>query len=72
MAEKNLNEILRDARSLYNRGTEALARENFDYAITLLNQALETEPGFFDCRKALRDAQFRKAGGGGRDSSKKC
>ena len=29
------------------------------------NQVLEKEPGFFECRKALRDAQFRKAGGGG-------
>ena len=61
----------RDARSLYNRGMEALARDNFDYAIALLNQALETEPGFFDCRKALRDAQFRKAGDGGKGFFKK-
>jgi tetratricopeptide (TPR) repeat protein len=65
MAEKNLNEISRDARVLFNRGMEALSRDNFDYAIALLNQSLELEPGFFDCRKALRDAQFRKAGGGG-------
>jgi tetratricopeptide (TPR) repeat protein len=71
MAEKNLNEIVRDARSLYTRGMEALSRDNFDYAIALLNQVLETEPGFFDCRKALRDAQFRKAGEGGRGFFKK-
>ena len=64
MAEKNLNEISRDARALFTRGTDALARENMDYAIALLNQALDLEPAFFDCRKALRDAQFRKAGGG--------
>src|ERR1039457_6182991 len=64
MAEKKLNENLRDARCLFNRGMEALAHDNFDYAITLLNQVLETEPGFFECRKALRDAQFGKAGGG--------
>ena len=62
MAEKNLNEISGDARKLFTKGTEALARENLDYAIALLNQALEKEPGFFDCRKTLRDAQFRKAG----------
>jgi tetratricopeptide (TPR) repeat protein len=66
MAEKNLNEISRDARTLFARGTEALAHENLDYALTLLNKALEMEPGFFDCRKALRDAQFRKAGDGGK------
>ena len=71
MAEKNLNEISRDARALFTRGSQALAQENLDYAITLLNQALETEPGFFDCRKALRDAQFRKAGDGGRGFFKK-
>jgi tetratricopeptide (TPR) repeat protein len=71
MAEKNLNEIVRDARSLFTRGMEALAHDNLDYAITLLNQVLEKEPGFFDCRKALRDAQFRKAGGGGSGFFKK-
>jgi tetratricopeptide (TPR) repeat protein len=71
MPEKNLNEIVRDARSLFTRGMEALAHDNLDYAITLLNQALETEPGFFDCRKSLRDAQFRKAGAGGRGIFKK-
>ena len=71
MPEKNLNEIVRDARSLYTRGMEALSHDNFDYAITLLNQVLETEPGFYDCRKALRDAQFRKAGAGGSGFFKK-
>jgi tetratricopeptide (TPR) repeat protein len=71
MAEKNLNEIVHNARSLFTRGMEALAHDNFDYAITLLNQVLETEPGFFECRKALRDAQFGKAGGGGSGFFKK-
>lgn len=64
MADKNLNEISRDARVLFNRGMEALQRGGPDYAITLLNQALGLEPGFYDCRKALRDAQFAKAGEG--------
>jgi tetratricopeptide (TPR) repeat protein len=71
MPEKNLNEISRDARALFARGSQALAQDNLDYAITLLNQALEMEPGFFHCRKALRDAQFRKAGGGGSGFFKK-
>jgi tetratricopeptide (TPR) repeat protein len=71
MAEKNLNEISRDARALFTRGADALSRENLDYAITLLNQALELEPAFFDCRKALRDAQNRKAGAGGSGFFKK-
>ena len=58
-------------RVLFTKGIEALPRENLDYAITLFNQVLEKEPGFFDCRKALRDAQFRKAGDGGTGFFKK-
>ncbi|HTX21704.1 MAG TPA: tetratricopeptide repeat protein [Candidatus Aquilonibacter sp.] len=71
MAEKNLNEISRDARALFAKGTEALSRDNLDYAIALLSQALEKEPGFYECRKLLRDAQFRKAGDGGSGFFKK-
>ena len=64
MAEKGSSEISRDMRVLFTKGSEALSRENYDYAIALFNQVLEKEPGFFDCRKALREAQFRKAGDG--------
>jgi tetratricopeptide (TPR) repeat protein len=65
MAEKNINEISRDARMLFTKANEAAQRENLDYAIALYNQVLEKEPAFFDCRKALRTAQFKKAGSGG-------
>jgi tetratricopeptide (TPR) repeat protein len=65
MAEKNINEVPREARLLFIKANEAVQRENVDYAITLFNQVLEKEPGFFDCRKALRAAQFQKCGGGG-------
>src|SRR6516164_8692269 len=65
MAEKNINEISRDARVLLNKANEAAQRENFDYAIALYNQVLEKEPGFFEGRKALREMQLRNAGGGG-------
>ena len=71
MAEKNLNEISRDVRALFAKGTEALTRENYDYAIALFNQALEKEPAFYDCRKVLRDTQFRKAGESGKGFFKK-
>src|SRR5271155_2146263 len=64
MAEKNINEISRDARLLFTKANEAAQRENTDYAIALFNQVLEKEPAFYDCRKALRAAQFRKAGAG--------
>ena len=65
MAEKEISEISRDARVLFNKGAEAAQRENLDYAIALYNQVLEKEPGFFECRKQLRELQFRKTGGGG-------
>jgi tetratricopeptide (TPR) repeat protein len=65
MAEKTVNEISRDARLLFIKGSEAAQRENIDYAIDLFNQVLEKEPTFYDCRKALRAAQFKKAGSGG-------
>ncbi len=65
MAEKSLNALTRDLRALYTKGTEAMQRDNFDYAIELFSQVLAKEPGLYECRKALRTAQFRKAGGGG-------
>ncbi|MGA9777108.1 MAG: tetratricopeptide repeat protein [Limisphaerales bacterium] len=65
MAEKEINEISRDARVLFNKGNEAAQRDNLDYAIALYNQVLEKEPGFFECRKLLRDLQLKKTGGGG-------
>ena len=64
MAEKTINEISRDVRLIYTKGTEAAQRDNTDYAIDLFCQVLAKEPAFFECRKALRAAQFKKAGGG--------
>jgi tetratricopeptide (TPR) repeat protein len=65
MAEKEINEISRDARVLFNKANEAAQRDNLDYAIALYNQVLEKEPGFFECRKLLRELQLKKTGGGG-------
>ena len=65
MAEKNINQISADARRLHSKAVEAAQRDNTDYAITLYCQVLEKEPGFFECRKALRAEQFKKAGTGG-------
>jgi len=61
MAEKNAMAIPRDVRLLFNKGEEAITRQNYDYALDLLCQALVKEPSFVDCRKALRKAQQRKA-----------
>ena len=65
MPEKAVNDIPRDLRAFFIKGNDALLRENYDYAIDLFNQVLLREPAFFECRKALRTAQQRKAGGGG-------
>ena len=64
MAEKSVNEISRDVRAIFQKGNDALLRENYDYAVDLLTQVLEKEPTFYDGRKALRVAQAKKAGGG--------
>jgi tetratricopeptide (TPR) repeat protein len=63
MAEKKLNEMPPDTRRMFTKATEAAQRENFDYALTLYCQILEREPGFIDCRKALRHTQTAKAVG---------
>jgi len=65
MAEKNINDIARDARTLFAKAAEAAQRQNADYAIDLFNQVLQREPEFYAGRKALRAEQFKKAGGGG-------
>ena len=65
MAEKSLNNLQRDVRVLFTKGQDALQRDNFDYAIDLFNQVLVREPGLYECRKLLRNAQLKKAGGGG-------
>src|ERR1044072_8663314 len=65
MPEKTINEVARDVRELYQKGSMALQRQNFDYAIAIFQQALTKEPAFFDCRQALRATQFKKAGGSG-------
>jgi tetratricopeptide (TPR) repeat protein len=64
MAEKSLNELPRELRMLFTKGNEAMQRDNFDYAIDLFSQTLAKDPAVYECRKALRTAQMRKAGGG--------
>jgi tetratricopeptide (TPR) repeat protein len=61
MPEKSLNEIPADLRRLFTRALDAAQRENPDYAITLFCQILEKEPALFDCRRALRAEQVKKA-----------
>jgi tetratricopeptide (TPR) repeat protein len=71
MAEKTINQISPDLRRMHTKAVEAAERQNEDYALTLFCQVLEKEPGFFECRKALRVVQARKTGGGGKGFFKK-
>src|SRR6266511_3389950 len=65
MPEKSLNAVASRARHFYDRGSAALQRQNYDYAIEMFGQALQIEPGFYDCREALRAAQSKRSGAGG-------
>ncbi len=62
MPEKSVTEIPRPLRELYEKGTAAIQRKNWDYGIAIFSQVLQKEPAFYDCRKALRACQFQKAG----------
>lgn len=64
MAEKSLNDIPRALREQFDRGMAAYNKQNLDYAVTLFTDVLQKEPAFYDCREALRAAQFRKGGKG--------
>lgn len=63
MPEKTINEVSRAWRDLFEKGSAALARQNFDYAIDIFNQILQKEPAFYDCRASLRAAQYKRAAG---------
>jgi len=62
MAEIPLSGLSRDLRQLHTKGVEALQRDNFEYAIELFMQVLRGAPNCVDVRRALRRAQFGKAG----------
>jgi tetratricopeptide (TPR) repeat protein len=62
MPEKSLNQIPAAQRELFDKGMAALQKSNLDYAVALFTQVLKAEPGFFDCRQALRVAQQKRAG----------
>ncbi len=64
MPEKTINELPRELRGLFTKGTDALQRENYDYAIDLFGQILLKEPAQYEVRRSLRQAQLKKAGAG--------
>ena len=62
MAEKSVGAIPRPLREQYEKGKAAFERNNLDYAITLFMSVLQEEPGFYECREALRATQFKRGG----------
>lgn len=60
MPEKSSNEVPRNVRELFEKGQLAYQRNNFDYAIQILNGVLDQEPGFFEARQLLRATQIQK------------
>jgi tetratricopeptide (TPR) repeat protein len=63
MPEKQVKEIDKSLRELFEKGKLAYERNNLDYAITLLQSVLKKEPAFYECREALRATQFKKQDG---------
>ena len=61
MVEKSKKEVHPEARDYFEKGISALRKDNLDYASKLFEQSLKKEPGFFECREALRLNQFKRA-----------
>jgi tetratricopeptide (TPR) repeat protein len=62
MPEKSISQIPRQVREQYEKGKAAFQRQNYDYAITFFTSVLDQEPGFYECREALRATQYKKVG----------
>ncbi len=62
MPEKKTAEIDRPLRDLFEKGKQAVQRDNLDYALDLFVDALKKDPAFFECREELRKAQLKKSG----------
>ena len=61
MEEKSKKSVHPQVRDYFEKGIAALRKDNIDYASKLFEQALKKDPGFFECREALRLSQFKKA-----------
>ena len=61
MAEKKASDIIGNLRINYDRGVQAIKRENFDYAMELLSDLLNKDPANVDVRFNLREAALGKS-----------
>lgn len=63
MEETTVDQLPRKTRDSYQKAVAALERGNVDYAVDILFNILDLQPGFQEARRLLRAAQIRKAGG---------
>ena len=61
MPEKQTTDVPRPLRDLFEKGKQAVDRDNLDYALDIFLDVLNKEPAFWDCRQALRKAQAQKS-----------
>ena len=69
MAEIALENVPKKARENYEKGVAGMERSNYDYAMDMLELALEICPQFTRARKMLRNAQIRSFKAGGKNQS---
>jgi len=60
MDEVTIEQAPQGVKDLFNKGFSAFERGNLDYAIDLLMQCVEIEPGLLKARKFLRAAQVQR------------
>ena len=61
MAENKASDVIGNLRINYDRGVQAIKRENYDYAIELLSDLLNKDPSNVDVRFNLREAARAKS-----------
>lgn len=63
MAEMTLDEAPRKAKEHFEKGLQAMERNNVDYAMDMFEVALDLAPNLLRARRFLRAAAIRKQGG---------
>ena len=61
MAVVTIEQVPKKARDLYNRASDAMRKDNADYAIEMLIATLDQEPNLLEARRLLRIAEIKKA-----------
>ncbi len=62
LPSKEITEIPPPLKKLYERAKNALDNKNYDYVCQMLRDILMKEPGFYEGRMTLREAQLEKIG----------